>query len=364
MMVEKIIIIVLFHLTYYIIYGNSNYSIILDDDAYDISYHESYGYNNQDMDDGSENENNIFDDESYRGRPSSWPLSQPTSSWNTSSLSHQYIKLDWYETSYTNYATDETRSQVTKVQICEDSPSFVASNCISGINEYQCIGNQMIKLFSKGDEEWKLEQIGKYQFCGTCSKLEFKYSTKKYGNGCKDFWVFAGCYGNEQCSGQLILEGNNRIRPTSQPTSQPSQPSSQYKQAPQQSSSSSSFIMHIMLGFAIIFIIMCYIIWKRYRDKFIGLYQSVNNPKSQDNHMWQELKNRNDWQELKENSDCYELGERVGWEEHEMNEINDLQEYESDESSELQEQEIDEMSERNDCKTSMNPMITNKSNEY
>jgi hypothetical protein len=141
------------------------------------------------------------------------------------------VKLDWYETMNTNYAIDENWSQVTKVKICEDSPLFVASNCVSDINEYQCKGNQMIKLFSKDYDDWVLEKVGKYQFCGTCSELEFQYSTKKYGYGCKDFWVFAGCFGNEQCSGQLTLEGT--IVPSSQPTRQPSrQPTGQPSRQP------------------------------------------------------------------------------------------------------------------------------------
>ena len=148
----------------------------------------------------------------------------------TSSESDPYtylVKLDYYDTENTKYATDDGWSQVTKVTICEDSPNFVASNCVSGINEYQCTGNQMIKLFSKDWDDWYLEQQGKYHFCGTCSELVYTYK----GYGCKDFWVFAGCFGDEKCSGQLTLEGT--IHPTSQPTRQPSrQPTSQPSRQP------------------------------------------------------------------------------------------------------------------------------------
>ena len=147
----------------------------------------------------------------------------------SSSISDAYkylVKLDYYETENTKYAIDPDWSQVTKVTICQDSPLFVASNCVSGINEYQCKGNQMIKLFSKDFDEWKLEKIGKYKFCGTCAELEFEYSITKYGYGCKDFYVFAGCYGDEKCSGQLTLEGT--AHPTSQPTAQPSPKPTRY----------------------------------------------------------------------------------------------------------------------------------------
>ena len=148
--------------------------------------------------------------------------SSSSSQSSSSSISEAYsrlVKLDYYETENTKYAIDPNWSQVTKVTICQDSPLFVASNCVSGINEYQCKGNQMIKLLSKDYDEWKLEKIGKYQFCGTCSELEFQYSVQKYGYGCKDFYVFAGCLGNEKCSGQLTLEGT--VHPTSQPTGIP-----------------------------------------------------------------------------------------------------------------------------------------------
>jgi hypothetical protein len=92
------------------------------------------------------------------------------------------------------------------------------------------------------------------------------------------------------------------------------------------------------------FAIICY----SHRDLLMELYQGaikkINNPitnyQHQDNHIWQELKNRNEWQELEEK----ELDER----EYELEEF---EEYELDERSEWQENDDD------DLKTNMNPMI-------
>ena len=110
--------------------------------------------------------------------------------------------------------------------------------------------------------------------------------------------------------------------------------------------------------------IICY----RYRGLFIELCQSairkINNPVSnyhpQDNHIWRELKNRNEWEELEE-KDSDESDEWDELQEHEFDRKSELKEYELGKRSELQEKLFSVSDDDDDYKTNMNPMTSDKS---
>ena len=89
----------------------------------------------------------------------------------------------------------------------------------------------------------------------------------------------------------------NYYKPSSQPSSQPLQTS--LNQSP------NSIIIYIIPGVVISFImfaIICYSHRGLLMELCQGANRNINNPitNHQDNHIWQELKNRNEWQELEE----------------------------------------------------------------